>query len=247
MAGVEDFSFGDDNLNTGGGFKKADPKLKFKKGEKARLSLAWWATDESGVPQINPGARPRLRKATRHFFDKIGYIIRPDVKGSEYDKLAGEDPKTVFATVVVRWPMTPAGAVDTSHLSDYRAYVWTPPKTVIDQINMAIKQEVDIATQDLFLECTDEQFQKMTVTLVPKNLLKGIQTAQPALFRNIVDQINARVDDISYHVGREMDLDALKEKLGLGGPTPQHSAQATQQVDPDALSGMLDNELDGLL
>lgn len=246
-AGVEDFNFGDEGASVGGGFKKADPKLKFKKGDKARLSLAWWATDDSGMPIIAPGTRPRLRKATRHFFDKVGYILRPDARGSEYDKLAGEDPKTVVATVVVRWPLNREGGVDQTRLTDARAFVWTPPKSVLDQINMAIKQEVDISQQDLFLECTDEQFQKMTVTLVPKNLLSVLAKAQPTMFQDIVYQINARIDDIPYHLGREMDLDSLKEKLGLSGPSAGSAPQATQQVDPDALTDMLTDALSSSL
>ncbi len=247
---VEDFSFGDDSISTGG-FRKADPKLHFKKGEKARMSFGWWPTDADGNLVIKPGTRPRLRQAIRHFFEKQGYILRPKgAEGEEFDKLAGKDPKTVFATVMVRWPLDRQGHISRESLTDASAVVWTPPKPVVDFINMSIKQEVDLATSDIYLECTDEEFQKMVVSIVPRNLLAEIQAAKPQFFKDLQNSIEARLEDISYHVGREMDINTLKEKLGLAPASSGAgggNAQATQQVDPDALTGLLDGALGGLL
>ena len=244
MGAIQHFSFGEGDKDIGGQIKpfKADA------GRSYRVSFIWWKGLEDGKPDLDSPA-PQFAGANANFIPNVGFIIN---KGPEYTKLAGDKaPRMRIASVIAVWPTDKQAQVDKSALQrgeiDILPWVISGDKfTTLKNIN----KEFPFGSHDFTLNCTDANFQKMTFTPCRDSLLRALlgNPKAESMVADMIAKAQLISGGISEHVGREMTVQQIREKL-VGGPGGGHgggggSSSAVDTMATGDIDSMVDNMLD---
>lgn len=238
MSEYKEFTFGEGDAGVGGKLKgfKADA------GRSYRISFIWWKGLDSGKPDLDT-AGPIFVGEDANFIPNVGFVIN---KGPEYTKLAGgKVPRKRIGSVIVVWPTDKQGSVDKAALA--RAEVEILPWIISGDKFVylrAINKEFPFGAHDFTLNCSDAQFQKMTFTPCRDSLLRALISNPKA--ESIVGDMITKAQDIASkimdHIGREMTIQAIRDKLtGSGGAATVIPIETIATGDIDA---MVDNMLD---
>ena len=243
MSTIQQFSFGDGD---GGITGKVKP-FKADAGRTYRVSYIWWKGLEDGKLDLDAQA-PQFAGANTNFIPNVGYVVN---KGPEYTKIAGGDaPRMRIASVIAVWPTDKGGNVDKTALSrgeiEILPWVVSGDKfTTLKNIN----KEFPFGSHDFTLTCTDSTFQKMTFTPCKDSLLRaliGNPKAEPIVAKMIA-KAQALAGNIGNEVGREMTIQAIREKLaggGGGGGAGGAGGGIVDTMTTGDIDSMVDNMLD---
>jgi hypothetical protein len=236
--GIQQFSFGEGDAGIGGKLKpfKADASRSY------RLSFIWFRGLEEGKPDLDAPA-PQFAGASTNFIPSVGYIIN---KGPEYSKLAGGDPPRMrIASIIVVWPTDKEGNINREAMgrneTEILPWVISGDKfTALKKIN----KEFPFGSHDFTVTCSDATYQKMTFTPCRDSFLRALvnNPKAEAIVAEMVAKAVAIAGTISDYVGREMTVQAIREKLtggGGGGGTAAVETMATGDIDA-MVDGMLD-------
>jgi len=240
MSGYKEFTFGEGDSGVGG---KSKP-FKADAGRSYRVSFIWWKGLSDGKPDLDQ-AGPVFVGEDANFIPNVGYVIN---KGPEYTKLAGgEAPRKRIGSVIVVWPTDKQGTVDKSALArgDIEVLPWIISGDKFVSLK-AINKEFPFGHHDFTLSCTDAQFQKMTFTPCRDSLLKTLIASPKA--ETIVADMIAKAQNISSkimdHVGREMTIQAIREKLAGGGGGGGAVAGPVETISTGDIDSLVDGMLD---
>lgn len=170
----------------------------------------------------------------------LGFVVnRKGKDGPEADAVWSKiaDPKKYFATLLLVYPTDRAGNLDRERLSsDWRLVPWRFGNRVFDdlwKLHAGLKDNgIGLNTQDLRLECKDDQYQNISVSFAgPAVWQKSEKFKQVVLSAAI--PMYARL--IPF---REMTTDQLRSKLGLGGPAVSDVSAAGSSDFDDVLGNV---------
>lgn len=234
---VNQFSFGDGDSGIGGKVKpwKADINRIY------RLSFMWWKGLEEGAPNLDDSA-PQFAGANTHYIPGAGYVVN---KGPEYTKLAGgEPPRMRIASIIAVWPTNKDGVLDKNALArgDVEILPWVISGEKFNYLK-STNNEFPFGHHDFTANCTEAQYQKMTFTPCKESLLRTLM-ANPkseSLVKDLIAKAQQIQLSIKDHIGREMTIQQLREKLG--GAAGGAGASSVDTIT----SGDIDSVVDGLL
>jgi len=223
---VFEFDSGDDSL---GGEVRA---WKGKEGESYHISMVWWPGSEDGTPDLDAKS-PRFSGGMRHFHKDCGYFMN---HGPEYTKLAGKKPTQAIVTIIVLWPLAARGMVDKERLRNkeyqVRPWVFSRQKYGILKIRHS---EFPLGEHDLKVKCEDTQFQTLDISPAKNNLLRQLQSSEDVvlqeIYKDIIKKVQELVPDIDSHMGQDLSLDEVREKLGLSVSKPVESHTSDVEID----------------
>jgi hypothetical protein len=175
-----------------------------------------------------------------HYQDGLGYVLsRLGKDGPEADLIWKRltEPKTYFSTLLLIYPTDSEGNLEKEGLASQiknkklKMMPWRFGSPIYDDIwklNDGLrKNKLALASQDIKLECTDAQYQKIKVSsdgpsIWPRNemLKEAVLTTAYSFY-----------DKLSPF--REVSTTQLKEKLGLTG-------SAVQDVSVDNMQDLID-------
>jgi hypothetical protein len=210
---------------------------------------------------------PKFVGCPRHYKPGVGYFVR---KGPEYDQFTSDPPKTYVGTIIIQWASDENANVTAEHMKKLPTLApWVFPKSKYQDISAA-HITFPFGEHDLIVNCTDQQYQKMTF-LPAKNSLfqmmlkralgdevvekelglrpKGDPRKPDPRAREICQFVIDRAREIynkplQSYVATDMSLDDIREKLG-GESSPVSggggSVSAAEQAEVD---GLLDEILD---
>ena len=209
-------------------------------GNSYHLSLAWWPGFEDG--NLDFGANsPHFMAKNRVYIKGVGYVV---ARGSEFNEIAGNSPRTAIATIVVKWPTDKKGVLNKTALKagDYEVLIWVMGRDKYSQL-ADIHAESSVGEGDLKVSCTDTNFQKMTFIPKKNNLLKTLVDANNPIAKDILDQVKSLSDEVSNSIGRNLTLDSVREKLGM-----EVEGVTTGGVTADIgdIDDVIDDALDGI-
>ena len=209
-------------------------------GNSYHLSLAWWPGFEGG--NLDFGANsPHFMAKNRVYIKGVGYVV---ARGSEFNEIAGNSPRTAIATIVVKWPTDKKGVLNKTALKagDYEVLIWVMGRDKYSQL-ADIHAESSFGEGDLKVSCTDTNFQKMTFIPKKNNLLKTLVDANNPIAKDILDQVKSLSDEVSNSIGRNLTLDSVREKLGM-----EVEGVTTGGVTADIgdIDDVIDDALDGI-
>ena len=231
------FSFGQGDEHVG---EKSKP-FKGEANRSYRISFAWWKGLDEGKLDFDSNA-PIFAGANANFIPGCGYVIN---KGAEYTKVAGgEAPRQRIATVIIVWPTDKKGELDKSRLSEAEVKVWVISGDKFQTLK-GINAEFPFAKHDFKATCSDAQYQKMTFTPCKDSVLAMLsnnEKAQP-LIAKWIEKAQELAGAINDHIGREMTIQQIRDKLAGGGNgagpiAPVDSSSATD------LDAAVENYLD---
>jgi len=234
--GFTDFSFdqGDEKVT------KKNNRFKAKEGETYRMSLVWLRVDDEGNPNWDKPIR--FTGCERHYLAGVGYFLH---KGPEYSKLAGGPPKQQVACICIVWPTLARGKLDKEKFAkgeDVEVYWWGFSSEKYDQIKLR-NDNYPLTENDLVVNCTDTQYQKMDISTAPGNLFRKLWESDKPHGRKMAEalweQIKEMEDTLRAEIARDLTLEQIREKLGGSGGGPVPEGASAEDVD-----GLLDNLLD---
>jgi len=232
--GFMEFGFGSGDDAVG----RKSEKFKGEAGRTYRVSFCWWPGIEDGKMNLD-AETPKFVGAKRFYFEGVGYIIDG---GPEMQKLAGNPPRLAITTVLVLWPTNNKGAIDKDRLrtGDFKVLPWIFSEDKYRSFS-PVHAEFPFSHHDLTIQCTDSKFQKMTFSPCRDNLLRKMTEKDAASehVARIIADTQRIIGNIRGEIGREMNLDTLREKLGHGGgggggggaATASGSSGATADID----------------
>lgn len=240
--GMMTFSFGDGDSHIGDRAKV----WKAEGGSTYRLSFAWWKEeDESGRPNlggVEESKDPMFSGGPTNFLPGLGYVLN---NGAEYTKLAGNQaPRMRIATVIIIWPTTKKGDLDTARVSsgDFEVKPWVFGQEKYRQLE-TLHTQFSFAQHDVLVKCEDTQYQKMTFTPCKEQLYRKLLANPKAASHvdRIVADVKGITGNIAEFVGRQMTIQQIREKL-VG------SSMGTSPLgDMAAVSGDVDSFTSSLL
>lgn len=217
-------------------------RFKGKKGETYRMSFCWWPIEQG---TLNMSAKkPRFIGGKRNFVPNVGYILN---KGPEYTNLIGEPPKLAIGTIIILWPLTKSGDIDSVRVAagNYEVLAWVFGEQRYKVLE-AQWREWGPGQHDLTALCEDEQFQKMTFSPCKTSVLRQLVDSAKPEHKEAVQDIVARVQTIGSKLGnevaREVSIEDLRIKMGKGGGSsagPGVSSQVNEMMSDDQLDGIL--------
>jgi hypothetical protein len=236
MANLETFSFGEGDESVG---KKSDV-FKPEANRTYRMTFAWYPQKDGKPDFTRP---PTFVGNETNFINGCGYVIN---KGPEYTKIAGEAARKRLGTVIILWPLDKEGNVDRAQLAsgyEVRPYVISPDK--YRQLKN-IHKEWPFHLHDMKATCTDTKFQKMTFNPCKESLFGVILGSEKnkAFADKLIAEVAAEAEKISTHIGREMTIQQIREKLA--GGTGGGAGPARDEADAVSTANV-DSLVDGLL
>lgn len=237
MGGYSTFSFGEGDGHVG----QKSKAWKAEAGTTSRISFAWWPGLDSGAPNLDSPA-PSFCGADTNYILNVGYVVN---KGPEYTKLAGDPPRQRIATVIVVWPTDKQGNVNKARLTAGEAEVhpWVISADKYRSLQQ-VHKEFPFGEHDLTAACTDAQYQKLTFSPCRESLLRTLMRG--AGTKSLADQLFADAAKIAAsiqdHVGREMTIADIRQKLAGGGSAGAGAGAATAAGNAAAT-----NDIDGLV
>ena len=231
------FGFNQNDNNVGGPSKR----FKGEGGRSYRVSFAWWPGLETGDLNLDADT-PEFTGAERNYLANVGYFIN---RGPEFTKLAGAVPRMAIGTVILDWPLTKTGDLDTDAIKE-GLVVAKPWIFSQDKYNSfkPIHKEFPFGSHDLAIQCSDTQYQKMTFTPCRESLLRKIKESAPERFASIVAKVQQVAGSIQNDIGRELTLDQIREKLSGGGGGGAAAAVPVSSASTKEIDSIVDNLLD---
>lgn len=209
-------------------------------GNSYHLSLAWWPGFEDGNLDFT-ATSPHFMAKNRVYIKGVGYIL---TRGNEFNDIAGNTPRMSIATIVVKWPTDKKGALNKTALKngDYEVLIWVMGRDKYSQL-ADIHAESSFGEGDLKVTCTDTNFQKMTFIPKRNNLLKTLVDGNNPIATDILEQVKTLADNVENSIGRNLTLDAVREKLGM---EIEGATTGGLTADIGDISDVLDDHLDGI-
>jgi len=238
--GYVDLTFGQNDDQLGSTIKR----FKAKGGESYRFTLAWWPVKEDGTLDMDTST-PRFKAAIRNYVKDVGYVVN---HGPEFTKLIGEEGRAAISTVIIVWP-TRDGLLDKEAFGKLQGEVmiWTISKEKYNHLKKIAANGFPFGKFDLSADCTDTQYQKMTFSPCPENLLRNILGAQKAKVKEwgakLIEKITQAGDRVESELAKNLTIQELKERMSgsSGGNGP---VAATGAVGTDDIDGMIDDVLE---
>ena len=237
-SGYAEFGFGDgDSQVKSGKTKRFDPK---ELDKTYRVSFVWWPGMEEGTLDLD-AETPRFIGGPRSYIPKVGYILN---KGSEYTKLAGDQPRMGVGTIAIVWPTKDDGTPDKKRIAAGECEVlpWFFGKSKYEQM-ASIHREFPFGSHDLSVTCTEAQFKKLNMSPCRESLFRKFVEAgdkKAGVVEKILAQAVQVASTIRDDFARDLTLDQIREKMGASGstPTPTDTSATTEEVD-DLLDDIL--------
>jgi hypothetical protein len=236
---IQQFGFGQGDRGIG----QQSKRFKGEGGKRYRISFAWWEGIEDGTPNFE-GETPQFVGGRRLYIPNVGYVFD---KGPEYAKYAPDGARTSIATIIVVWPTMSNGKLDEDLFKrgdfDVMPWVFGQNKYRDLEPNHA---NFHFGTNDLVINCTDSQYQKMSFVSAQKNLFAGLLASKSKKMQErgaeIIQAVSALVPAIRDEIARDLTLDQIREKLGgiSASPTGDNGAADVGDVD-DILDDLLDD------
>ena len=213
MSGFIDFGFGqgDDKLS---GKKE---KFRGRKGEVSRLSFAHWPVKSDGSLDLDADT-PKFVGAKRFYKQGVGYFLD---KGAEFEKVAGQRSKVAIATVVIKWPTDRDGELDKANLlKKFKVLPWVFSNDKLVDLK-GKHRNFPFGEFDVEVNCTDEQFQKMTFGSCRESLLRAILNNEQHVdvANKIREKIAAVAEGLPNLIAQDLDIDTVRERAGLQAPS----------------------------
>lgn len=182
----------------------------------------------------------RFKRLLASYQQGLGFVInRRGKDGPDADAVWSkiEAPKTYYSTLLLVYPTDRMGNIDRDRLpTDWNLVPWRFGNRVWEDIwklNAGLQDNgMGLHSQDIKLECKDQQFQNIAVSFVGPALWQKSDK-----FRNVVlaKAIPMYQNLIPF---REMTTDQLRAKLGLGGPVVSDVSAASASDFADVLDGV---------
>ena len=97
------------------------------------------------------------------------------------------------------------------------------------------------------VQCVDAQYQKMTFSPCRENLLRKLidssKESNNEIATTILEQVNDFAANLSATIASDLTLDQIRERMGVGTPTPLSDGGGGAVASED-IDGMLDDLLD---
>jgi hypothetical protein len=162
-----------------------DIKLRMNAGDTCRVSLAFWESQEDGLPDFDQ--TPRFVGCDRHYIppdhDTVsgsgGYVLCQQKEGScPWCALRDETAKVsrkAFATLVVVWPTDKHGKLDLQAFKRQECDVmpWVMSGSLLQGLRFTDK-EFSLSNIDLLLSCDNAQYQRISSTPAKDNLYRKL-------------------------------------------------------------------------
>jgi len=247
MSGFQEFGFGQNDNGIGTRAKK----FKGEKGKTYRIGFAWWAgmeKDDFGPSafEVEEGKEenltPKFIGAPRNYHKDAGYVIN---KGPEFTQLLGENPRTMVATLIVKWPLNSKGQLDKEALLESMPEVmpWIFSQDKYEKLKKMHASGYWMHDHDVQIDCEDTQFQKFNFLPAKQNIfkemLKSAKGQEVAKF--VIDRVRQMAPNLGREIGQDLTLAQLKEKLGMDSGGPVGNVVATDGEMDNMLSNMLDD------
>lgn len=199
-------------------------KLKFEANTSYRLSIA----SVPGLTEGNPDFDKPLEFAVTHRFFCKALKTFVAYGGPEYDRFLGtEQVRTYGVAPVICWPTPPKSLPPEMQLqvmlSDFTIHLWLVPGNAYRDLRN-IAQTYPLQKRDLSINCSDAQYQKITMLPMEDSMLeklfakRGAEAAQKAINR-IIEEVRAIKNEMGKEMGRELTPAELDAALS-GGVAP---------------------------
>lgn len=182
----------------------------------------------------------RFKKVDAHYKEGVGYVLsRLGKDGPEADQIwkTMGDVKTYFTTILLLYPTNRDGEVIKEELAaSYKVVPWRfsgkTYQTLHGRAAGLRENKLSIASQDLILKCTNQEFQNFDIdtagpAIWPKN---------PKYASTVLGKAFSLYEKLVPF--REMSTADLKIKLGIGGGSGNASDES---VSDDEFNGLLDS------
>jgi hypothetical protein len=238
---IFDLSFGHNDEE----LQQKTTRLKLKKDEIKRISLAWWPTKEDGNPDFDAAA-PNFRAARRLFHEKVGYFFD---KGPEYQKLSKDSQpgRINLATIVISWPLDDNGDIDKAKLvaGKFEMLYWVFSKKKYEEMARRHRKR-SLGNHDLELVCKEEQYQNIDFDTFDDSMLRKIFESDKEGMIKFKEKIKtqlARMEaNITNELGKDLSLAEIRAKLLGEEETSVSSASTT--VSTENIDEVLNDFLD---
>ena len=240
MSGFSDFSLGSTSPILSGGKVRWKPQ----KG-KYRVSFVALPGLENGQVEFKDSSdnptNPSFSGCKRLYHKDIGYFV--DNGNPEFQKIAGNPPKTSIATTLIFWPTDPRGTLDKARFAngEFQVQTWVFSVEKYRQLE-SINAEFPLSLHDINIEVTDAQFHKMTFSPCRESLLKTLSDKGADLFKVCMETAKPIHSNIRNDMAQDLTLDQIREKLSgsVGSPTGVSGGGFSSSFDADEiLDGML--------
>jgi hypothetical protein len=209
MAGL--IYFGDDAEQVKGYSFKS---FKGKEGQKERLGFVF----EDDPKKIFVGVPVHFSKAANRYF----------VCKSEGDSKAvccthvyeGNKPRWRVGAVIVIYKM------DGNKPTGYKLMPWVFTDKMYQKLKTA-GQEFPLAKHDVWLSCTNEQYQTMDIN----SCRESIWQAKPDLRKKIVEESKSIREEVENNLAQDLPIEEVREILGIDAPGSADAAVDTSLGD----------------
>jgi hypothetical protein len=183
----------------------------------------------------------KFKKIVAHYQEGLGYVVsRLGKDGAEADSVWKrlDEPRTYFTTLMLVYPTNSKGDITEAEkgriVTDFQIIPWRFGPTTFQTIwklNSGLQSNnLSIASQDLKLECKNDQYKTIDPTFVGASIWQRNDKFR----QTVLDKAIPLYDKLNPF--REMTTDQLRSKLGLGG-----SAVADVAMTDGDFSDLLNN------
>jgi len=158
---------------------------------------------------------PKFIGCKRLYKAGVGYFID---NGPEFVKLADGPSKMQVATLICLWPTDANGNLDKTGFTEGRFQVmpWIISVDKYKNIEQNHK-EFPLGQHDLTVNCTDTQFQKMTMSPCRENLFRKIYEKDPTKASPIIEKTKEGISLIQGELAQNLSIEQVREKLAKAG------------------------------
>lgn len=226
---------GDDHV------KRKGKRFKGEGGRKYRFSFGWWSKNEDGSPNFDAKS-PKFLSADCNFIEKVGFVVND---GPEFTAIAGEPPKPRVGTIIVAWPVDKEGELIREALKRYDVMVWAFGSDKYEAIKPH-HREFHFGSNDLCVNCTATQYQKMTFSPARDNILRTLLESEkePArkLGKKILADVAAMADSVAGEIAQKLSPAKLRERMGGAAESPVPESGIKDDAMDDLVGGILDED-----
>jgi len=232
--GFVDFSFGSGDESIG----KKNRRFKAEKDRSYRVTFIWFRDlDANGFP-VQQADNIRFTGCQRVYKQGVGYFL---YKGPQYAEFGA--PKQTIATIICVWPTDKEGQIDVSSFkagTGWQVMPWMFDAEKYNTIKNGNKR-FPLISHDLGITCTDAQFQKLTFTPEPDNLLLKMINSNSQVHKDvakkIIEQARQLAETIHRDLARDLTVDEVRAALGGdvlpsgGGSSPSSNVSVDSVLD----------------
>jgi hypothetical protein len=129
----------------------------------------------------------------------------------------GNKPKWRIGAVVIVYHIQNKDGKDI--LTGYELIPWVFGETMYNTLR-EIDKETSLETHDIKLKCKNEEFQNMDIITCDKSIWRS----SPNLQKKILAEFPALVEDVKGNLGQDLNLEEIKELLGVETPGSQDAS-----------------------